>query len=70
MRLLRNKFPKRILRIIYMSLIYSYINYCNLIWGGAYKNNIDPLIKLQKKALRIVNNSTYFEHTEPIFRVS
>ena len=68
MRLLRNKFPKRILKIIYMSLIYSYINYCNLIWGGAYKNNIDPLIKLQKKALRIVNNSTYFEHTEPIFR--
>ena len=50
-----------------MSLIFSHINYCNLIWGSAYDITLDPLIKMQKKAIRLVNNSHYLEHTAPIF---
>ena len=68
LRLLRYKFPKRILKMIYMSLVYSYINYCNLIWGSAYKSVLEPLHILQKKAIRIVNNSNYLDHTESIFK--
>ena len=67
LRLLRHRFPKRILRIIYMSLIYSYINYCNLIWGSACKTILNPLFLLQKKAIRLINNSAYLDHTDPIF---
>ena len=48
LRLLRYIFPKRILKLIYMSLVYSYINYCNLIWGGAYDTVLQPLYILQK----------------------
>ncbi|CAL4124582.1 unnamed protein product [Meganyctiphanes norvegica] len=33
LRFLKITYPKHILRMIYMSLIYSYLNYCNLIWG-------------------------------------
>ena len=33
LRLVRSIFPKNILKMIYMSLIYSYLNYSNLIWG-------------------------------------
>ena len=52
LRLLRYIFPKRILKLIYMSLIYSYINYCNLIWGGAYDIVLQPLYILQKKGYK------------------
>ena len=51
-----------------MSLIYSYINYCNLIWGGAYDIVLQPLYILQKKAIRLISNSHYLEHTEPLFK--
>ena len=68
LRLLRYIFPKRILKLIYMSLIYSYLNYCNLIWGGAYSTILHPLFVLQKKAIRLISNSHYLEHTAPIFR--
>ena len=68
LRLLRYIFPKRILKLIYMSLIYSYINYCNLIWGGAYDTVLQPLYILQKKAIRLISNSHYLEHTEPLFK--
>ena len=32
-----------------MSLIFSHINYCNLIWGSAKKTILEPLFKLKKK---------------------
>ena len=70
LRLVRSIFPKHILKMIYMSLIYTYINYCNLIWGSAAACNMKPLILLQKKAIRIINLANYLEHTEPLFKKS
>ena len=54
--------------MIYMSLIYSHINYCNLIWGAAEDGIIEPLFKLQKKAIRIITRSHYLDHTAPLFQ--
>ena len=68
LRLVRSVFPKNILKMIYMSLVYSYLNYCNLIWGAAEYGTIEPLFKLQKKAIRIITNSYYLEHTLPLFK--
>ena len=67
-RLLRFIFPKQILKMLYMSLIHSYLNYCNLIWGSAEDGIIKPLFILQKKAIRIINKSHYLDHTSPIFK--
>ena len=50
MRILKFIFPKEILKMLYMSLIYSYLNYCNLIWGSAESGIIQPLFVLQKKS--------------------
>ncbi|CAL4165536.1 unnamed protein product, partial [Meganyctiphanes norvegica] len=47
LRFLKSSFPKRILKLIYMSLIHSHINYCNLIWGSAEKGNLKPILILQ-----------------------
>ena len=49
MRILKFIFPKEILKMLYMSLIYSYLNYCNLIWGSAESGLIQPHFVLQKK---------------------
>ena len=68
LRILRFSFPKHVMRMIYMSLIFSHINYCNLIWGSACTNTLEPLFRLQKKAIRLVDNSHYLAHTEPIFK--
>ena len=64
---IKHSFPKYILRMIYMSLIYPYINYCNIIWGSAYDCHLNPLIVLQKKAIRLINNSKYRDPSAPIF---
>ena len=38
---------------IYYCFIFSYLIYCNEIWGNACQTYLDPLIKLQKKTIRI-----------------
>ena len=56
------------LRTLYNSMVFPYLYYCNLAWGGTYETNLQRIVILQKRALRIVNNSTYDAHTGPIFK--
>jgi hypothetical protein len=56
--------PTHILQAIYMTLIVPHFNYCLLIWGC----NMERIIKLQKKAIRIISLNHYTAHTEPIFK--
>ena len=64
---LSNYLPSSTLLNIYNSLIHSHLMYCNPIWGGTYNIHINPLFILQKKCLRIVNKTSYLEHTNPLF---
>ena len=50
-----------------MSLIYPYINYCNVVWGSAYKFHIKPLIVLHRKAVRLITNANLRDTSAPIF---
>ena len=68
LRFLRSSFPKRILKTLYMSLIHSYVNYCNIIWGAAEKGNLKPIHILQKKAVRIISKSSYLHESIPLFQ--
>ena len=65
---LRHVYPLHILRMLYMSLIFSYLNYCNLVWGSACESHLKPLLTLQKKAVRIITKSAYDERSAPIFK--
>ena len=64
---LRHAYPIHILRLLYMSLIFSYLNYCNVVWGSAYECHLRPVLTLQKKAVRIITKSAYDERSAPIF---
>ena len=48
---------------LYNSLIYPQLNYCNILWGCASKSVLNPVIILQKRAIRIVCHANYIAHT-------
>lgn len=55
------------LHILYCSLILPYLHYCAEVWGNTYKCSIQSLFILQKRAIRIIHNTGYREHTNLLF---
>lgn len=56
------------LKILYHSLIEPYLNYCCIVWGSPEKNiNLESLLKLQKRGLRIILHTNYRAHSRPLF---
>jgi TolB-like protein len=41
-------------RLIYFSLIHSQLNYGSIIWGHMYDVQLDDLLKIQKRAIRVI----------------
>ena len=62
---LRNVSPESVSITIYNTLILPHFYYCLLLWWPVGKEN-HSLHLLQKKTLRIITNSDYLAHTEPI----
>ena len=63
---LKHILPASISLMLYNSLLLPQLNYCILAWG----HNCKRLIKLQKKAIRIISISKYNAHTDPLFKQS
>ena len=53
--------------MIFSALIQSQLFYCVRKWGEASKSVIEPLCKIQKRALRLVNESHHIKHCDPMF---
>ena len=53
---------------VYYSIIYSFLTYGIIVWGNTYSSNLQPLIILQKKAIRIITFSDFRAHTSPSFK--
>ena len=64
---LKNILPPKFLIDVYCSLIYSDLCYSITSWGCASKTRLMPLIKPQKRAVRIITNKRYRDHTNPLF---
>lgn len=65
MNKLKHILPSSVLLTIYNSLAFPHINYGILCWGYSNTNSI---LKLQKKAARIITNSKYNAHSDPLFK--
>ena len=63
---LKNVLPIHILKILYYSLILPYLSYGILAWGASSARL--RLFSLQKKAIRLITNSRFNAHTEPLFK--
>ena len=65
---LRHFIPTPILLNIYRSLIYPYISYGLLVWGQASKTNLNKILVLQKRALRLIYFINKREHAILLFK--
>ena len=63
----RKFFNKKTLLNLYHAFIFPYLIYCVEIWGNAANIYLDPLIKLQKKIIRVITFSQYLAHTNDLF---
>ena len=55
------------MHILYSSLFLPYISYCPEIWGNTYPSNINCLVVLQKRAIRLLFGAGRLDHTTPLF---
>ena len=55
------------LKIIYYSLIYPHLMYCITSWGGTSKSSLAPLLRLQKKAIRLMTFNSFDTSSAPLF---
>ena len=60
--------PQDVRKLLFNALIQSQLQYAISIWGGTSKTILDPLIKLQKKALRIVAKAKWISHCDPLWK--
>ena len=65
---IKHKVDSKILLMIYNTLILPHLSYCCEIWGNTYNTRLNNLILLQKRAIRIVDNAGWREHSSEIFR--
>ena len=63
-----NYLPKNILKSLYYTLIFPYLIYCILAWGSSYPSIINPLVILQKRAVRIITNNPHRASSDPLFK--
>ena len=65
---LRDFMPFEVLKTLYYAHIYPHLLYCNPIWSTTYNTHLTSLNLLHKKIIRIITNSSYLEHTTPLFK--
>ena len=56
------------LRTLYLSLIYPYLYYSNIVVGSTYPTNLNRITSLQKRIVRIITKSGYNAHTDLLFK--
>ena len=64
MNRLKQYLPISAMKLMYDSLILSHLQFGITNWGFEW----DRISKLQKRALRIMTNSKYNAHTDPLFK--
>ena len=58
---------KESLLTLYNCFIYPYIIYCIEVWGAASLKNLMSVLRLQKRAVRLITSSSFRAHSEPLF---
>ena len=58
------------MKTLYYTFIYPYFTCCIIVWGSTFNSVLEPLIVLQKRAIRIVCGAQKFDHTYPLFQPS
>jgi hypothetical protein len=68
--IIKHVLPPDSLSTLYFALIHPHLSYGITVWGNADQNVIIPLMLVQKRAIRVINNASYYSHTGPKFKKS
>ena len=68
MKVMRHLLDKKHLKLLYSSYIKSNIEYCCLLFTACPMYLLAPIIKLQKQAIRIIENLPSRAHTAEFFK--
>ena len=64
----RHLVPQHTTRMLYMTLVEPYFNYCNIVWASSKKTTyLDKLLRIQKKYCRLITFSSYTEPSKKLF---
>jgi hypothetical protein len=63
----KNFLTKKALKLLYFATFHSHITYCPIITSCSAKTNLNKILVMQKKAIRIITFSKCNEHTGPLF---
>lgn len=55
------------LKLLYNTMILPHLNYCAAVWGSNYATNVFSLVKLQKRALRIIDKKPCYHPSRELF---
>lgn len=55
------------LLLLYNTLVLPHINYCAFIWGSNYSTRVYKIVRLQKRALRIIDKKPYLYPSNELF---
>ena len=64
---IRNLFPPNVLICLYNALFLSFVQYGIIVWGQTYESHINPIFKLQEKAVRAISFQPRMSPARPIF---
>jgi len=70
LRTCKNILSPKALKTLYYSLVHCHLIYGNQIWSSASSGVISELFRKQKAAIRVITNSRYNQHTEPLFKAA
>ena len=59
---------KSSLKTLYYGLVYPYLQYCNIVWASTYQSNLNRIVILQKRIVRIISKVKFDPHTNPLYK--
>ena len=65
---IRHYVPRSTLILLYNTLILPHLTYCIEIWGNTYTSHLEPILKLQKRIVRLITFSDFSAHSSSLFR--
>ena len=63
----RNLLSNEIMLMLYYSLVYPYLIYCCIVWGGACVTALHKIQVLQNRAVRLITRAPFRASTDPLF---
>ena len=64
----RDIVPIKIMKTLYDAHVLPHFHYCTSIWCTTYPTHLLPLFRMQKRLIRIITDSDFYEHTQPLFK--